>query len=196
MVEACRIPENVLNSLSTRELVEITLNYPLYGDIFAYNSLQDGLKNNIVLCSNGVQELLRRPDNARCLLDALKGHDLLTLESQEYVLTELKIGESIWQQSFLEVLISHESVLANAGVELLREIAAPAVKNTLIKERGITRLYGNQGLESSAYLLGATLKTAGIGAASSPELERFLKEGTTRDVRQLIEELVGNYVKF
>jgi hypothetical protein len=196
MVKAIRIPNEVLNSLTTAELVELCLDYPLYGDIFAYNSLQDGLRQNIILCSNGVQELFRRQDNAQCLLNALKNYDLLTLESRVSILTDLEIGESVWKHSFLEVLTSHESVLANANAGQRREIAAIAAKNMLIKERGADKMYGSQGLEASAYLLGATLKSANVVAVPSPELEMFLRIGSSQDVTALVEELMNNYVKF
>jgi hypothetical protein len=195
MLEAIQIPESILNSLTTEELVEICLNYPLSFDFFAYSSLLEGLVKNVAINFNGVQELFRRSDNVQCLLDVLKNNDLLMLQSKEAVLTTLEIGKLINRHSLVEVLLSHESVIANANAGQQREIAMIAVKNTLVKER-TPHLYSRYSLESSAYLLGATLKTADIGAASSPELERFMKEGTTQDVRQLIEELVGNYVKF
>jgi hypothetical protein len=196
MIEAIRIPEEVLNSLTTVELVELCLSYPLYGDMFAYNTLQEGFLSNVAVNSNGIQELFRRQDNAKCLLDVLKSNDLLALESRAHVLTDSDLGESVWKHSFLEVLMSHEAVLVNANAEQKREIAAVASRNMLIKERGVDYLYGSQGLESSAYLLGSTLRTANIGAAPSPDLELFLRTGAVRDITALIEELMGNYVKF
>jgi len=195
MVKAVQVPNEVLNTLTTKELIEVCLNYPLYGDMFAYNSLQDGFKNNVAVNSNGVQELLRRRDNAQWLLDELKNRDLLTLESKERVSTSSKIGESIWEHSFLEVLMSHESVLANADAGQQREIAAIAAKNMLLKEREIG-MYGLQSLESSAYLLGITLKKANVGGAPSPDLEMFLRTGLSNDVSLLFEELISNYVRF
>ena len=195
MLEAIQIPESILRALTTKELVEICLNYPLYGDIFAYNSLQDGFRSNVSKNFNGIQELFRRKDNAQCLLNVLKNYDLLTLESREHASTDLKIGESIWKHSFLEVLMSQESVLTNANAEQQREIAVLSARNMLIKERR-EQVYGYQSLESSAYLLGTTLKTGNSKATLSPNLERFLKDGTTCDVTLMIEELVNNYIKF
>ena len=59
-VDACQIPDGVLNSLTTKELVEICLNYPLFGDIMFYDNLQDGFRNNVAISFNGIRELLRR----------------------------------------------------------------------------------------------------------------------------------------
>jgi hypothetical protein len=142
---------------------------------------------------NGVQELFRRADNAQCLIDVLKDGDLLTL-SWATVPIEQTVT-SIMQNSFVEVLLSHESVLANANAEQQREIAAIAVKNMLIKERQ-PQLYSWYNLESSACLLGTTLKMGNSRISLSPDLEAFLQTGTSQNVTQLIEELLNNYVKF
>lgn len=196
MVKAIQIPDEVLNSLSTEELVNVCLGYPLYGDMFAYNSVQDGFITNVAVNSNGIQELFRRSDNVQYLLNELKEKDLLTFESQEYLLADLEIGEFNWKLSFLEAIMSHESVLTNANAEQRREIAAISVKNLLLKERGASFIYGIQGLESSAYLLGSTLKMANAINTPTPDLERFLRTGSAMNVAVLVEELIGNYVKF
>ncbi len=189
MVEACQIPESILNSLTTKELVEVCLDYPLYGDIFAYNSIQDGFRSNVAVRFNGVRELLRRGDNAQCLLDVLTSDDLLKLQSQKNVSTTLQIGESILRHSFLEVMMSHESVMANTTPEQQKEIALVAAKNLLVKESS-PEFYSNQGMESSAWLLGTTLKKGSKASVFSPDLEKFLESGTSRDVSLLIEELI------
>ncbi len=194
-VDACQIPEGVLNSLTTAELVEICLDYPLFSDIFAYNSMQDGFRSNVAVYFNGIRELLKRDDNAQCMLDVLKSDDLLTLSARKNISTILQIGESILRHSCLEVMMSHESVMANTTVEQRREIALITAKNLIIKESE-PEFYSNQGMESSAYLLGATLKTGNSKAVLSPDLERFLDYGASRDVTILIEELIYNSLKF
>jgi hypothetical protein len=191
MLEATQIPEGVLSSLTTEELVEVCLNYPLYGDIFAYNSIQDGFRSNVVVNFNGVQELLRRTDNAQCLLDMLKSDDLLMLQSRKNISTTLQIGEAILRHSFLEVMMSQESVMVNTTAEQQTEIARIATRNLLIKESQ-PEFYSDQGIETSAYLLGTTLKMANSKTVLSPDLEMFLERGASRDVTLLIEELIYN----
>ena len=42
MIEVCTIPEELVKLMSTEELVLNTLNYPLIGDMFAWNSDKEG----------------------------------------------------------------------------------------------------------------------------------------------------------
>ncbi len=44
MVIACNAPEEILRELSTADLVSLMLDYPLLGDLYLYNNLDDGFK--------------------------------------------------------------------------------------------------------------------------------------------------------
>lgn len=44
MLEACQISESILKKMSTAGLVETVLNYPLLGNMFAYNFPQQGFE--------------------------------------------------------------------------------------------------------------------------------------------------------
>lgn len=61
MQDACQIPENWLKQMSTKNLVETCMNYPLYGLYLAYNNEMDGLKV-LINGFNGFKELKGRPD--------------------------------------------------------------------------------------------------------------------------------------
>jgi hypothetical protein len=61
MVNACQIPEKVLASLSTEELTDICLQYPLIADVFAFENLNEGL-NKLFSDFNGI--LYKRADIA------------------------------------------------------------------------------------------------------------------------------------
>lgn len=68
MQDACQIPENWLDKISTKNLIETCMNYPLYGMYMAYNNEMDGIKE--IMCNfNGFQELKKRGDAAEKLLD-------------------------------------------------------------------------------------------------------------------------------
>ena len=43
MLKACQIPAEILKTVSTEELIELCLAYPLLGDIFAYNGYRKAL---------------------------------------------------------------------------------------------------------------------------------------------------------
>jgi len=44
MQSACQIPDDVLPNLSTEELVQICMDYPLFGNFSAYNDELVGIK--------------------------------------------------------------------------------------------------------------------------------------------------------
>ena len=61
MVKACQIPENLFFCLSTNELTDLCLQYPLLSDIFAHNFLDNGL-DVLFIDFNGIRELYKRSD--------------------------------------------------------------------------------------------------------------------------------------
>lgn len=61
MLAVCQIPEDILKSLSTRDLLIAVLDYPLMVDMHSYSNMEQGflsVKNQF----NGLQELVSRPD--------------------------------------------------------------------------------------------------------------------------------------
>ena len=176
MIEACRVPEWVLNSVTTKDLIGICLNYPLFGDIWFYDSAPMGF----VFESNTevMQELFRREDNVEHLLDLLKGRDLLNDPYQAY-------GNPVLRHAYLELLLCHPLVVANATDEQRKEISGIALQNMIIK-REQSDIYVH--VESSAYLLCSYLTAMNGGDFLSPVLERFLYYGYYRDIA-IYEEL-------
>ncbi|MDR1369701.1 MAG: hypothetical protein LBJ72_06200 [Dysgonamonadaceae bacterium] len=67
-VKACQVPEEILLSLSTNELTDICLEYPLLYDIFAFNNRNKGI-NKFFDNFNGIRELYKRKDAANELLN-------------------------------------------------------------------------------------------------------------------------------
>ena len=83
MLDACQIPAEVLSYLSTEDLTRICLRYPLLGDIFAFNTLDDGL-DQLFDHFNGIRELFKEDPSIELLkqyssmienLSSIDGHD-------------------------------------------------------------------------------------------------------------------------
>lgn len=71
MVDACQIPEEVLEQLSTSDLVQTVMFYPLLDDIYAFDSVDDGfeiVKDHF----RGLAELCARTDRVECLYNWLR----------------------------------------------------------------------------------------------------------------------------
>ena len=68
MQEACQIPAEELKNLSTEELLQICLQYPLAGNYLAYNNELQGI-NAVMDGFNGFEELCKRDDGIDKLMD-------------------------------------------------------------------------------------------------------------------------------
>ena len=67
MVDACQIPDNILSSLSTENLTDICIQYPLIINVFAYNNMNIGL-DTFFDEFNGIRELYKRKEVSKELL--------------------------------------------------------------------------------------------------------------------------------
>lgn len=106
MLDACQIPENILSSLSTKELAAVCLQYPLLiTTMFSFNIPDNGID---VLFDefNGIRELYKRDGGAAELLDLyncqLKNCTLLKNEN----FSDLDKGSFVFLVYTLEYLLS------------------------------------------------------------------------------------------
>ncbi|GHU59078.1 hypothetical protein FACS189411_15490 [Bacteroidia bacterium] len=103
MVKACQIPEKVLYKLSTEDLIEICLQYPLLLDMFAFDNLNNGVAK-LLNDFNGIRELGKRDGIYNGLLkrynEKLKNISLLDKN-----VSNLEKGYYIISISTLEVLL-------------------------------------------------------------------------------------------
>lgn len=88
MQDACMIPDNWLKRMSTKDLVETCMNYPLYGLYMAYNNEMDGMEV-LINGFNGFDELKNRSDAAVELLDYYEGLSVVNTKSGEIELSEI-----------------------------------------------------------------------------------------------------------
>ena len=99
MVNACQVPEDELSKMTTMQLVETVLYYPLAGDTYAYNSMEmayDLFKNY----NNAFHELSQREDRVKCLNDYFDAH-------QENIYKELQK----WQENDGQYVIGHPEII-------------------------------------------------------------------------------------
>lgn len=106
MVDACQIPAEILQNMSTDALAETCLNYPLALDYSAYNDERVGIRS-IINKFNGLQELAKRPDGALALTKLYKGMPVDTKRAR--VSTRIKDNASILHISYLELLLADDN---------------------------------------------------------------------------------------
>lgn len=109
-----QIPEDVLEQLSTEELVETVLDYPFLIDMYAYDSFEQGF-SAVSSNFNGLKELLKREDAASKLLEKYKvtkeskgvkkasSDEMLDLKNLEIILEQSEIKEKLSPNEVEEV---------------------------------------------------------------------------------------------
>jgi hypothetical protein len=120
MVGACQIPEEVLVILSTEELTDICLRYPLIADVFAFENLNEGL-DKLFGDFNGIRALYKRTDVLSNLskryIQKIQNFSLL-----EGTISDVEKGYFIISVSVLEVLLSRIEWTDNNGKVIYKEI--------------------------------------------------------------------------
>ena len=105
MVDITQIPEDILETMSTRGLIETCLRYPMLGNMFAYSSYPQGL-DVLHRQFNGLRELRGRADAADELLAYYISIDYEELVHSDDPFFTLKI-------MFLDFYMSQDHILLN-----------------------------------------------------------------------------------
>jgi len=152
MLEACQIPEDILKNMSTKALVKTVLEYPLLGDIHAYNSIQQGFEA-VASRFNGLSELLNRKD---------AGTELLAIYSK---MNPQDIGENwgdiqkgayTFSIANVEILLAQNKILDNLTETQLGDLIVEASSKYSAKQQ--SAIYGETGQECSIWLMGKALQ--------------------------------------
>ena len=124
MLEACQVPESVLEEMSTAGLVETVLDYPLYGDMRAYNSPQQGF-DAVAGRFNGLEELLKREDAGAELLARYLTLDPAAID-EDWTLSQK--GRYVCSIGDVEILLAQDAILSGLTetqhYDLVKEAAA------------------------------------------------------------------------
>lgn len=119
MVNACQIPEKILSALSTENLMELCLQYPLLYDVFAFNNTNEGL-DKLFGDFNGMRELYKRKDVSESLVKRYT-QKLQNFSFLDSSVSDLEKGRFIVSVSALEVLLSRIEQ-DNKGTGIQKEI--------------------------------------------------------------------------
>lgn len=154
MVAACNIPENLLQELSTVNLVELMLDYPLLGDLLLFDDINVGIMT-LAKNSNILTEIIQREDGAYELLKAYSDLDIMNSSITDNVLRaysndsedlqfllkneNTKNGiemdmQNIIKNIFLEGILASEEMVAKLTTEELSILANEAEEKVLEKE--------------------------------------------------------------
>jgi len=187
MLEISRIPEAALQGMSTEGLVETVLSHPLYGDMLAYNSLQQGF-NAVVSGFNGLPELLNRQDAGTELLARYRAMNPAAIEESWTLEQQGKYDMSF---TYIEMLLAQDAILDSLTETQRRDLLAEALAKSQSKQQ-YAKIYGQFGQERTALLIGRALQQTNADAFNQKVMENavlkdFLDDGTFASVEVLNE---------
>ena len=120
MLEACTIPDDILQQMTTEQLLDLFLNSPLLCNIYAFDTIQEGLVE-MYKTDNGLQALFDRQDLSSVLLNRYQactvGHEKESAVEGFYDTSEVIILEALLAQN--EVVSQLDK---NERKELLEEV--------------------------------------------------------------------------
>lgn len=99
-VDACQIPDNILKNMSTEDLLDTVLNYPLMNSFLAFNSVEDAYKV-IYNDFNGLRELMDRNDATDVILEKYENTNVV-----RSVQADTASSKSFFLPSTLEFIIA------------------------------------------------------------------------------------------
>ncbi|GAA2516724.1 hypothetical protein GCM10010201_11800 [Pilimelia columellifera subsp. columellifera] len=187
MVEATQLPAETARQMSTEALVETVLDYPLFLDVKAFNSDQQGL-DRVARRFNGFAELFRRDDAGAVLLPRYEAFEPTGAGPRAADRGERQLDG--WK---LELLLAQPQVLSTLAPDRLDAALAAGVR--VYDGKVAARAdYGAAGLQPTGLLMGRALAardgwdwrrsaflTTGRGPDAAPAQVRAAAAGTGRD---------------
>jgi hypothetical protein len=195
MVNACQIPLPVLKSMDTKELIETCLSYPLFGDIYAYDKIQQGFEA-VSSHFNGIQELLQRKDAGALLIHKYKGMDPSAFDLNWSL---EKRNNHIANFCYIEILIAQEEILLNLHKNQKQALLQDCILKTQEKVK-YPEVYGMISLRNVCLITGRILLTEKFEpilskSTKDDKLQTFLENGYLPDV-SLVEELLSLAIQY
>lgn len=182
-VAACQIPDSLLPSIPTDELVSLCMEYPMLLDAYAFNSFAEGVKN-VLNDFNGYTELKRRKDCCLAFFEYLKQYKI------DYTSEKLALAKKSLIYSIGEMALAGDEILSTANFDLRREIASFSHAVWESKESK-PLYYALSAISSSAYLYVKAISSQQLHTRSTgnvnPVIKSFLATGNIHNMEELSE---------
>jgi hypothetical protein len=177
MLNVLQIPQDILTKMTTRSLLEICLNYPLFSDIILHDTPKTGIKE-VINNFNGFAELLKRKDAYTYLNEKFLSFDPLAIDEKW---SDVEKGVYTFKLMKIELLLAQDVILESTSYEskvsLLKEALLKYEKMLTQKE-----YYDIFHYEQTFFLMGKILLRSGNSDLSSSivnskEIFNFLETG-------------------
>lgn len=145
-LSSCQIPNDILETLSTEDLIETNFKYPFLINIYAYNSYEQGL-SAVTDEFNGLRELFRRDDAASLLLERYISIDPSKIQyprkeklSRQELLEAIEPLDKI---KFIEIILNHEVIFSRLMDSELKRLGQASI-NKINQFRSCPHEFVNQ----------------------------------------------------
>ena len=147
------IPNDILENISTEELVKSCLKYPELRLIFTRNSLQKGY-NYIRTKFNGFRELESRSDAGHELIKVYKNYNPENINNKS---STLERGRHIVKFTYIEILIAQDNILKSFNTIESQELLFQCRKK--YKQKKIEQFsYSTIGLQTTVLIIARSQK--------------------------------------
>ena len=147
-LDAYNIPQHILKTITTEELVKTCLKYPEFRLIFTRNSLQQGY-NYIRTKFNGFKELELRIDAGHELLKVYKNYKPENINNKS---STLKKGRHVLKFTYIEILLANNNILKNLNAKTSQELLTECLKKYK-KKKDKQSTYSIIGLETTVLII-------------------------------------------
>ncbi len=189
------MPENILENMSTAELVKTCLAYPEFRLIMTRNSLQEGY-GYLKSIFNGFKELEKREDVGNQLINEYSKLNPVNIQTYDNLVEQ---GRFAFRFTYLEILLAQRPILLSMNNNTKKELLELSISNYEGKHY-LPEYYATFGLQTQALVLGRLLDIekyqAYISIKESDEyLRKFIDSSILYDKSSLsaIVNLAKNY---
>lgn len=151
-----QIPESMLSTMTTEELIQAYVDNPFTTLIFAYNKSEDGL-SRIYNEFNGLRELMRRKDAGQKLIEYYKNMDP---GAYDVNWEPARRGQFTFTFVYIEVLLAQESILEQFSTSEVRSLLSELLKKHELMIEHVSE-HSIVGLEMNAFSMAKLIESRG-----------------------------------
>ncbi len=196
MLDATQVPDNVLESLSTTALIRTVMDYPLLGDMYLYNTVQQGF-DATTRQFHALQALIARDDVGTKALEEYLTFSAIAISTRSDQAVEGQTARERFYETlklhFVETVLAQDSILGSLTAEQKQTLFRAASNRLAQVQKNIKEL-GPAAQESPLWLIGKLLRKEDLGFARRVQedeaLSRFLEGGFNAN-DQILNEIQG-----
>ncbi|UOQ65156.1 hypothetical protein [Hymenobacter volaticus] len=195
MVDACQIPAAKLSAISTPGLLSTCLNYPLLGNILAYNSLQRGTRVQLE-SFNGFDELRKRPEAASLLLERYQRMGPTCLPEGQ-----VQRGNYSFSFTYVEMILAQDEYLAQLSADERRSLLREALTKYIEKKPLAESVYSDLGLATSVFVMARIMQAEQYqpflaAVRNEPDMAAFVADVFVTNNSSVLNRVIEHALQF